>query len=120
MYNFNRLEVYRRVCLFSDVVHGVTLSFPKFEKYALGDQMRRAVDSIVSNLAEGGSKESDAEILQYLRHAVGSSSELEAQIGRVLKLGYLREGEGDKMSNEVIEIRKMLLGFMKWFRSRAK
>ena len=116
MYNFNRLEVYRRADLFSDVVHGATLRFPKFEIYALGDQMRRAVDSIVSNIAEGGGKESNAEILLFLRYAVGSANELEAQIKRVWKLGYLKKEEWDGMNKEIIEIRKMLLGFMKRFR----
>ena len=82
MYNFNRLEVYRRADLFSDVVHGVTMAFSKFEKYALGDQMRRSADSVVANVEEGGSKESNTEILQYLRHAVGSASELEGWIKR--------------------------------------
>ncbi len=85
MYNFNRLEVYRRADLFSDVIHGITLKFPKFEMYALGDQMRRAVDSIVSNVAEGGGKDSNAEILLFLRHAVGSANEL----GSLLEKGSL-------------------------------
>ena len=46
MYNFNRLEVYRRADAFSDVVHSVTLHFPQHEKFALGQQMNRAVDRI--------------------------------------------------------------------------
>ncbi len=115
MYNFNRLEVYRRADLFSDVVHGLTLKFPKFEMYALGDQMRRAVDSIVSNIAEGGGKNSNAEISLFLRHAIGSANELEAQLRRAKKLGYLENKKGEKVNKEIVEIRKMLLGFMKRF-----
>ena len=107
MYNFNRLEVYRRADAFSDVVHGATLHFPKHEKYALGNQMNRAVDSIVLNISEGGGADSDAEVLQFLRYAVKSSNEVEAGIRRTWKLGYLRGGEkeGDKMKNEIVEIR---------------
>ena len=116
MYNFNRLEVYRRANLLSDVIHGATMRFPKFEMYALGDQMRRAVDSIVSNIAEGGGKDSNAEISLFLRHAIGSANELEAQVQRVWKLGYLEEGDEKAMTGEVIQIRKMLLGFMKRFK----
>jgi len=56
MYNFNRLEVYRRADAFSDVVHGVTRKFPAHEKYALANQMNRAVDSIVLNISEGGGR----------------------------------------------------------------
>ena len=115
MYNFNRLEVYRRADLLSDVVHELTLKFPKFEMYALGNQMRRAVDSIVSNIAEGGGKNSDAEISLFLRHAIGSANELEAQIRRAWKLGYLENEKGGEVSKEIVEIRKMLLGFMKRF-----
>ena len=114
MYNFNRLEVYRRADAFSDVVHEVTMVFPKFEIYALGDQMRRAVDSIVLNICEGGGAETDPDTLQYLRHALKSSNETEGAIRRALKLGYLKDGE--VMIKEIVEIRKMLLGFMKRFR----
>jgi len=119
MYNFNRLEVYRRADAFSDVVRKATMKFPKFEMYALGDQMRRAADSIVANIEEGGSKESNAEILQYLRHSIGSASELEGWIKRSGKAGYLAEDELGKMSKEIVEIRKMLLGFMKRFRKKG-
>ena len=118
MYNFNRLEVYRRADLFSDAVHKVTMGFPKFELYALGDQMRRAVDSIVSNVAEGGGKDSDAEICLFLRHAIGSANELEAQIGRAWKSGYFSDEKNAEISKEVVEIRKMLIGFMKRFRGK--
>jgi len=116
MYNFNRLEVYRRADLFSDVIHELTLKFPKFEMYALGGQMRRAVDSIVSNIAEGGGKNSNAEISLFLRHAIGSANELEAQIRRAWKLGYISDDKNNIVSCEIVEIRKMLLGFMKRYK----
>jgi len=53
-----------------------------------------------------------------LRHAVKSSNEVEAGIRRAWKLGYLKDGEKEwvRMNREIVEIRKMLLGFMKRFR----
>jgi len=120
MYNFNRLEVYRRADAFSDVGYRASRSFPKFEMYALGDQMRRVADSVVLNIAEGGGKKTNAEMLQFLRYAIASSNELEAQVGKVWKLGYLKEGERGEMSKEIVEVRKMLLSFMKRFRKGKK
>ena len=118
MYNFNNLKVYRRADLFSDVIHSVTKIFPIHEKFALGDQMNRAVDSVVLNICEGGGAETNADTLLYLRHAVKSCNEVEGIIGRAWKLGYLKDGEKDYMElrKEVIEIRNMLFGFMKRFR----
>ena len=76
--------------------------------------MRRAADSIVSNIAEGGGKNTDREVSLFLRHAIGSANELEAQIGRAWKLRYFDDVE-EELSREIVEIRKMLIGFNRRF-----
>lgn len=116
MYNYKRLFFYQRAEVLSDVVHGLTKGFPRFETYELGSQMRRAVDSIVLNIAEGGSKDTVKNMVCYLRHALGSVDEVEAQMGRVVSLGYVDEGEGKKIVAELREIGKMINGFIRKLR----
>ena len=108
--------MYKRADAMSDVINDVTMGFPKHEMYVLGDQMRRAVDSVVSNIAEGGRGATNKEMIMFLRYALGSNNELTSQIKRVERLGYLKDGEGDKILKELVEIGKMISGLIRRFR----
>lgn len=108
--------MYKRADAMSDVIYGVTMKFPKHEMYVLGDQMRRAVDSVVSNIAEGGRGGTNKEMIMFLRYALGSNNELTSRIKRVERLGYLKGGEGDKILKELVEIGKMISGLIRRFR----
>ena len=119
MYNYKRLLFFQKADVVSDWVHEVAKGFPKFETYELGSQMRRAADSVILNIAEGGGKKSVAEMCTYLRHALGSVKELEVQVGKVDKLGYLKDREGGKVLKELDIIGKMLNGFMRKLREKG-
>ncbi len=62
---------------------------PDTEKFALADQMRRAVVSIPSNIAEGHTRKSSREYINYLSIAQGSKSELQTQLLICERLHYL-------------------------------
>lgn len=47
------LQVYKRLFVLSLEVHNLTLTFPKFELYELGSQLRRSSNSAPANVAEG-------------------------------------------------------------------
>lgn len=61
-------------------VYRLSGSFPKSELYGLTAQIRRAAVSIPSNLAEGHSRESTKEYLNFVSMAQGSPAELETQL----------------------------------------
>lgn len=61
---------------------------PKDEAFALSSQMRRAVVSIPSNIAEGQSRSSTKEFANFLSIAKGSNAELETQIEVGVRLGF--------------------------------
>lgn len=52
MFNFEKLDVWQEAIQFADLVYEITASFPDEERFGLTNQMRRAVVSISSNLAE--------------------------------------------------------------------
>lgn len=60
-------------------------------KYALGNQIRRAVTSIVLNIAEGTGRNSDKELRYFLTVACGSTAEVEAQLLICVELGFFSE-----------------------------
>lgn len=93
--------------LIVEVYHLVKL-LPKSETYALSDQMRRAVISIASNIAEGQGRDSTREYARFLNISRGSCFELETQLNACVLVEYLTEDETKKAFDILEEIGKML------------
>ena len=58
MFSYKKLHVYTKIQNWILMVYALIEKFPKEETYALGDQLRRAAVSVVSNIAEGSSRSS--------------------------------------------------------------
>ncbi len=71
------------------IVYRETNAFPKQEIFGLTSQIRRAVVSVPSNIAEGAARSSTKEFAQFLRIACSSLAELETQLEIAVLLGYL-------------------------------
>ncbi|MBE6741373.1 MAG: four helix bundle protein [Ruminococcaceae bacterium] len=89
-------------------VYSLTKQLPKEEIYALSTQMRRAVISIPSNIAEGQKRKSPKEFCNFLSIARGSLGELETQLLICVQLNYLSEQQINNATNLCEEISKML------------
>jgi len=86
--SFRDLDVWRLGLDLAEAVYQCTSSFPKSELFGLTAQMRRAAVSVPSNIAEGRSRSSTKEFLQFLSIALGSLAELETQFELAVRLGY--------------------------------
>jgi four helix bundle protein len=93
-------------------VYRLTKGFPKDELYGLTSQMRRAASSIPANISEGCGRDGDAELRRFLNIALGSACELDYFILLAADLGHLQPEEVRKLSPEILEIRRMLGGFI--------
>lgn len=80
------------------LVYEVTKKFPKEEMFSLIDQMRRAVSSVTSNVAEGFGRQTYKEKVNFFYQAQGSLTELKNQILIAHDVGYL----SDKDSNDLV------------------
>ena len=101
-----------------DLVEGVyrlTKSFPDAEKYGLTNQIRRCAVSISSNIAEGAARNTDKEFGPFCCIALGSLSELETQLLIAERLKY---SQNIDILDKVVEIRRMLLGLIKYLKSK--
>ncbi|WP_411811371.1 four helix bundle protein [Chryseobacterium scophthalmum] len=65
MANFKELLVWQKSINFVTEIYELTNHFPKDEMYGLTSQIRRASISIPSNIAEGNSRRSVADYLQF-------------------------------------------------------
>ena len=70
-------------------VYRCTARFPVAERFGLASQVRRSAVSIASNIAEGSSRRTTAELLHFLYVARGSLAELETQLEIATRLGYI-------------------------------
>ncbi|MGD0299094.1 MAG: four helix bundle protein [Bryobacteraceae bacterium] len=86
--SYRDLDVWRLGLDLAEAVYQCTSSFPKREIFGLTAQMRRAAVSVPSNIAEGRSRSSTKEFLQFLSIALGSLAELETQFELAIRLGY--------------------------------
>lgn len=80
MHKYDELIIWKKSMELAKVVYTITDKFPKDEKYGIVSQMRRAVVSIVSNIAEGAGRESNKEFNHFLSISNGSSYELQTQL----------------------------------------
>jgi 23S rRNA-intervening sequence protein len=61
MYEFKKLEVYQLALQYTDMIYSLTEKLPKNEEHNLESQIIRAVTSVVLNIAEGSTGQSDAD-----------------------------------------------------------
>jgi four helix bundle protein len=83
---------------------------PKNEIYGLSSQLKRAIVSVPSNIAEGQGRNSAKEFVYHLSVAYGSLMEAETQIQIAANLSYLDQGVADKLFQQTAEIGRMLNG----------
>ena len=94
-------------------VYKHTQEFPKEEKFALIDQLRRSAISITSNLAEGFSRFGKSEKKQFYRIALGSLTELQNQLLIARDLGYISKKDFNNLANMTVAVSKMINGLIK-------
>ena len=94
-------------------VYQATKNFPREEQFGLTNQLRRAVVSITSNIAEGFSRNSYKEKVQFYSMALGSVTEVQNQliIARDIKYSPIKEFE--QLAQQTIIVNKLLNGIIK-------
>jgi len=110
-HNFKNLEIWLRSRRLVKDIYLATKKFPKDETFGLTSQIRRAAISIPSNIAEGCGRSTNPQVIHFMDIAIASCCEIETQIFLSYDLTYLNESGMIKLSNEVTEIRKMIIGF---------
>ena len=88
---FRELRVWQGAMELVTEVYRLTGGFPRSEVYGLATQLRRAVVSVPSNIAEGQARYHLAEYLQFLATAHASLAEVDTQLEIASRLGYVEE-----------------------------
>lgn len=110
--NYRDLVVWQKAIKLVKAVYLLTRQFPKTERFALTDQIRRAAVSVPSNIAEGQGRRSVNEFRHFLRVSLGSLAELDTQLTIGQELGYVGQCELDPIHADIVEVRKMINGLL--------
>jgi four helix bundle protein len=114
--DFRGLDVWRKSHELVTAVYSATSGYPPSEQYGLTSQIRRSAVSIPSNIAERCGRGGEAELARSFQIASGSASELEYQLLLARDFRYLSHDDQYRLSSNVIEVKKMLTGFIRRIR----
>lgn len=109
-YSYKNLDVYKESKTLVKMVYSYLRKFPKEEQYALCDQLRRAVISVPSNLAEGSGRVSARDQAHFLEMAFASLQEVECQMDIAHDLEYITKEEFDAINTQISRVAAMISG----------
>ena len=108
--SYRELIVWQKAMDLVEDVYKRTKGFPSEELYCLTSQLRRAVVSVPSNIAEGQARNSTKEFSHHLSIAYGSLCEVETQILIALRLGYLQRHDLARFDALTSEVGRLING----------
>jgi four helix bundle protein len=106
--SFRDLIVWQKSMQLVVGIYEITKKMPIEEKYGLTNQLRRAVVSVPSNIAEGWGRKSRGHYIQFLRIASGSLCETDTQLELAVRLSYFQEKDVVSLKGQLLEMEKML------------
>lgn len=115
---FTDLRAWQEAHQLALLVYRLSKDFPKEELFSLVNQMRRAVVSITSNIAEGFGRQHYAEKIQFYSIAQGSNTESQNQLLLARDIGYISKENCTETLNRATDVHKMLNGLIKSSRIR--
>ena len=107
-----KFELYNLAREFRKNIYDLIKRLPDEEKFALANQMRRAVVSITSNIAEGFGRQTYKEKTQFYYQAQGSLIELKNQILIAKDVTYLSKEDFTNLANQINLVHQLLQGLI--------
>lgn len=116
---FEDLEAWKTARHLVSAIYTITSKGAFAKDFALRDQIRRAAVSVMSNIAEGFERGGDKEFLHFLSLAKASCGEVRSQLYAALDQEYLNAEQFKSMSDQAIQVSKLIAGFMRYLRQSS-
>lgn len=111
--SFTQLDAWKEGHRLVLMIYAITKTFPKEEAFGLVNQMRRCGVSITSNVAEGFSRQSYKEKLQFYSMALGSVTELQNQLLIARDVELITKEKFGEIAEQSIMVHKIINGLIK-------
>ncbi|MFA5652125.1 MAG: four helix bundle protein [Candidatus Paceibacterota bacterium] len=113
IHNFTNLIAWQKSHELVLNIYKILKKLPNEEKFALADQMRRSSVSITSNIAEGFSRNTRKDKVQFYTISKGSLSELQSQLITARDLGYITDTDFKELDSMIEQSSKLISGIIK-------
>lgn len=110
---FTDLEAWKEGHKLVLMAYELTRKFPKEEMFGLVSQMRRSAVSVTSNIAEGFSRQSWKEKVQFYSMSIGSLTELQNQLLVCRDIHYVTSEEFTRAIVQSVKTHKIINGLIK-------
>ena len=112
-FKFEGLIIWQRAMDLGEDINEITDSYPKKELYNLSSQIRRAVDSIALNIAEGSIGQSNPEFKKFVGYSIRSLAEVVTCIYKSKRRNYISEKEFKLLYSDSFNLMNMMVAFKK-------
>lgn len=111
-FRFREWDIYKDARKFRVEIYEILKTFPIEEKFALTDPTKRALNSIILNIAEGANRITNKELRVYISRSAGSLDEVVACLDCAFDSNYINEKEHQKFLEKASDLAKRLKGFI--------
>lgn len=112
--SYKNLKIWDDSISLTIAIYSLTKKFPKDEIFGIVSQLRRAVVSISSNIAEGSSRSSKKDYARFIDISIGSLHEVENLLEIAYKLEYLSKNDYAKLMDDIQKLGILIGGFRKY------
>ena len=117
---FEELECWQSGRRLKQVIYRFTRR-PEFRSdFPLVSQIRRAAQSVTSNIAEGFERGGNRELIQFLSQSKGSVGEVKDQLYTALDENYISQDDFEKAYNLGEQTTRLIGGFMSYLQNTEK
>lgn len=110
-FKFEKLQIWQKSMDFGEEVFSISSKFPKDEIYNLISQVRRAVDSIALNIAEGSISQSNPEWKKFLGYSIRSLAEVVTCLHKAKRRNYIDQQQFETLYADSFHLMNMMLSF---------
>lgn len=117
-YPFERLDAWKKSKELAKLVYQLVAKFPQYEQFALSSQVRRAVISVPSNIAEGTGRMSMKEKIHFLEIAYGSLMETYCQLQIAVELNYISNDDLEQVKPVFFDTSRLISGLRRSYEAK--
>ena len=119
-FGYEKLDVAKLAKQLISDIYKLTEEFPDKEKFGLTNQIRRAIVSVLLNIAEGSSRSTNKDFNHFVRISITSLVEVDCALKIGIDLDYLKEEDYQKLELIIKELYFKLIGLSKYLLKKNK
>ncbi len=117
---FENMEIWQDAISLTTLIYATTKYWDFSKDFWLRDQIRRAVNSISSNIVEWFERQNNNEFIRFLKIAKWSCGEVRNQIHIAFRIGYIGQNDFNTLKNKCLSLSQQTAWFIKYLENDRK